>query len=75
MSFRWNLLLREILMENQNIFRFNTNFAIYGIMDILHDTTGKFDESENGRRHRTLFSFKPARKIFDKIHNVTGKYK
>lgn len=42
-------------------------------MDILHDTTGKFDDSENGRRNRTLFSFKSAREMFDKNNNVSEK--
>lgn len=44
---------------------FNSNFAIYGIMDIIHGTTGGFDYSDNGRHHKTLYTLKSARELFD----------
>jgi hypothetical protein len=38
-------------------------------MDILHGTVGKFDITDNGKRHKTLYNFKSARENFDVIEN------
>jgi hypothetical protein len=45
------------------ILRFNMNFSVYGIMDLIHHTQGNFEETQSFKHHRTLYTFKSIREV------------
>lgn len=49
------------------------NFSVYGIMDILHNTQGNFEESDNFKRHKTLFTLKSIREVCGGKNEDAGK--
>lgn len=54
-----------------NLFRFNENFSVYGLMDLIHGTSNHFLKSIDGEHHLTLFTFKPVRQYLDKQEEKT----
>lgn len=54
------------------ILSFNMNFSIYGIMDVLHNTCGNFEESASGKHNKTLFSLKSVREISNEGERKQG---
>ncbi|CRK88576.1 CLUMA_CG002398, isoform A [Clunio marinus] len=42
---------------------FKYNYAIYGVMDYLHNTRGNFEGSDSHKNHQTLFTLKPIHEV------------